>query len=370
MTGMTTVTTARSRWRLTFAGLTACVLATAALVVPATPASAVTATVQKDLGKVCTTATGIVEMRAEYDVVREPYEAYQRLRQVWVRSTDKSASKVSWTTTAAVNSYPEFSVGSSPDTANDGLFRVLYPEWWSGTDFGVLAGYKWFKDSEGTWGDWRTVKINADFNHDGKYDCTVDISDGARSASGFPKSESRTQANPVQCTSAVGGTCTRTHEAWESNSPDASLGSQGARQVTTVRYAPLLAGGLPPPNRPDIRIDSQSAVFDVSGARYQRMRLNETFKALDTFGVTLQVGWGPVSGTVEQGDTTASSEVRLAMTRAYPVPTNQMTRYSTISLAHGIRVARIEHVSNSTIEYASTNTTYRLSSTLDVNSRN
>ncbi|MGN9813421.1 hypothetical protein ACTMSW_29225 [Micromonospora sp. BQ11] len=139
---------------------------------------------------------------------------------------------------------------------------------------------------------------------------------------------------------------------WITNARDPqSLGTRGAHHNMNMYYFPNSA-------HQRVYVKGYAAVYDRTGADVDRMRMTQTYKALGIGGGTVSVAWGGVE-VGEEGATVSAREVRLDMTRQ---DIQHMSRNVDLSFPRGYSAHSVEMVTNSTIEYPTTNRTYRLAS--------
>ncbi|SCL25692.1 hypothetical protein GA0070616_3154 [Micromonospora nigra] len=150
--------------------------------------------------------------------------------------------------------------------------------------------------------------------------------------------------------------CKRSGDAWKGNGSGNNLGTRGNRHYLTVSYSP---NGTMPGNM--IYVYTYSILWDKrSNSNWQKMWSSETIKALGRNGVTLSVGWDAIELTCCESAEISASRVYLAMERDAPLVGNTMSRNADLSFPHLRSVEKVEKVTNSTIEYPASNTTYRL----------
>ncbi|MEV0006271.1 hypothetical protein AB0H28_28875 [Micromonospora sp. NPDC050980] len=151
--------------------------------------------------------------------------------------------------------------------------------------------------------------------------------------------------------------CIRYSTSWSTNSSDPMVfGSLGAYQRMTVYYVPRVSSPY------ETQVDAFSQVWDKRGStRVDRMRLTETYKALSAGGGTLSVGWGVLSWTPSQDGVQVSSDmVFFDMTRSSATSLTSISSNRSMAFPHSSLAAKVEQVSNSTIEYPTSNTQFRL----------
>lgn len=162
--------------------------------------------------------------------------------------------------------------------------------------------------------------------------------------------------SPV-CTNNGYYNCVRNGWARNVDMPYGSRDDRGGYQDTTVEYSPNNTR----PSR-DVVVRSFSQVYEDDPVRqqsFQRMRLQQTFKALNSFGAQISVGWEGISLGGTEGQV-GSNQVYLSMTRTAV----RMERYATLAFPDNRMAYAVEHVSNSTLEYATGNFTQRLQTQL------
>ncbi|MCI4066320.1 hypothetical protein MRQ36_28715 [Micromonospora sp. R77] len=151
-------------------------------------------------------------------------------------------------------------------------------------------------------------------------------------------------------------TCSRRGESWQTNSSTPStFGSTGAYQSTYTYYSPSCCNDYP------TQIQGVSNVWDQrTGSGYRRMRLTQTFKALGSGGGSISIAWGLFDWNPSDPSQVTATQVYLSMTRQAPIANNLMQSRTNLQFPHNNSVAKIEHASSSTIEYASSNAYRRL----------
>ncbi|MEV0001577.1 hypothetical protein AB0H28_04725 [Micromonospora sp. NPDC050980] len=152
--------------------------------------------------------------------------------------------------------------------------------------------------------------------------------------------------------------CSRRAEAWNSNSTDPnSVGPVGAFQSMTVYYSPNRS------NPQHMTYVDTYAYVRSSGTTnpYQRLRMEQTIKALDTFGVRVNVSWQGISVNTTDPVYVSNQAVFMSMTRQNSGGgSGYMSRYGDFAFTENVLVYAIEMATTATIEYPSGNTTYRL----------
>ncbi len=162
--------------------------------VSASPAAAATTWKEKDFGTVCSSATGIIQLRVVYEVGTITYSTSEQrtgqwLRQTWIRAYDtQNAQLVVQSVGGGSGTYyggsftrgPEYNYPKDPIAATGGWQKVAVDY----TDK-FIGPYSWMNESSGAWGrgsDWHQLRfwLNSTIAA-----CTVDITSGYSTAYGW-----------------------------------------------------------------------------------------------------------------------------------------------------------------------------------------